>query len=166
MSELSEELELESSELLEELELEPSESESGVDGWSLGDEYLDTDDLDEGASEGGGMDDLGAEGSAEKSRSGKGDLDAGSDLENYKSEHFDKCYEQILTVVLPDLAHSVLLNADYTLLRPVKAKLEKAVALAELLAALDAHAPPHVAALVEVSDDLTPLFAMLVAAPP
>ena len=48
----------------------------------------------------------------------------------------------------------------------MKAKLEKAVALAELLGALDAHVPPLVAALAEVSDDLTPLFAMLVAAPP
>ena len=48
----------------------------------------------------------------------------------------------------------------------MKAKLEKAVALAELLAALDAHAPSLVAALVDVSDDFTPLFAMLVAAPP
>ena len=67
---------------------------------------------------------------------------------------------------MPDLAHSVLLNADYTLLRPVKAKLETAIALAELLDTLDAHAPSLVAALVEVSDDLTPLFVMLVAAPP
>ena len=32
--------------------------------------------------------------------------------------------------------------------------------------ALDAHAPPLVAALAKVSDYLTPLFAILVATPP
>ena len=42
-SELVETVELVSSELLEELELESSESKSGVNGWSLGDECLDTD---------------------------------------------------------------------------------------------------------------------------
>ena len=70
-----EELELGSLELLEELELESSESESGVDGWSLGDECLDTDDLDEEAPEGGGMENLGAAESAGNSRSGEGDLE-------------------------------------------------------------------------------------------
>ena len=69
-------VELVSLELLEELELESSESKSGVDGWSLCDECLDTNNCDEGAPKGGGVDDLIAGGSAGKPRSGKGDLEA------------------------------------------------------------------------------------------
>ena len=70
----------------------------------------------------------------------------------------------MLTVVLPDLAHTVLLNADYLLLKPILAKLEKAVAFAGLLDALDIHAAPLVAASQQVFDDIALVSAMLVAA--
>ncbi|KAG8213828.1 hypothetical protein J3R82DRAFT_10547, partial [Butyriboletus roseoflavus] len=55
-------------------------------------------------------------------------------------------HKQMLTIVLPDLAHIVLLNAVYILLETVQAKLEKAVAFTELLVALAVHAPPLLAA--------------------
>ena len=77
--------------------------------------------------------------------------------------NYNLYYKLILTVALPDLAHTVLLNVDYILPKPVQAKLEKAVALAELLDALDVHAAPLVAAPEKVFDDIALVFAMLVA---
>jgi hypothetical protein len=65
------------------------------------------------------------------------------DLENLDLDH-----KQMVAVVLPDLAHAVLLGTDYILLRPVRAKLEKAVALAKLQDALDIHAPLLAAAML------------------
>ena len=45
------------------------------------------------------MDDLGAGKSVGKSRSGEGDLDASSDLENYESEHFINVMSRCLVLL-------------------------------------------------------------------
>ena len=81
-----------------------------------------------------------------------------------KGQHF---------VVFPDLAHSVLLSADYVLPKLLRAKLEKAVGFAELQGTLDVHAPLLVAVVLivpvaapdEVFGNVTLVFAILVAAP-
>ena len=77
------------------------------------------------------------------------------------------------SVVFSDLAHSVLLSADYVLPKPLRAKLEKAVGFAELQGTLDVHAPLLVAIMLivpvaapdEVFDGVTLVFAILVAVP-
>ncbi|KAF8428852.1 hypothetical protein L210DRAFT_3508656 [Boletus edulis BED1] len=63
-----------------------------------------------------------------------------------------------LRIALLDLAHVVLLSAEYILSKPVRAKPEKAVGLVGLHAALEGHAPVvvvvlHAVAPEEVSDD-------------
>jgi hypothetical protein len=87
------------------------------------------------------------------------------DLENLDLDH-----KQMVAVVLPDLAHAVLLGTDYILLRPVRAKLEKAVALAKLQDALDIHAPLLAAAMLVAAsqpsfDDPAPVGATFVVVP-